>query len=115
MSRIRTAFENGKAFIPLLPAEIRSGDDSSSCPGCGEERGRSDRTWILFSDPTAGRTGDTGSKSARSFRRHQTDHIFEFVRGCEDISIPMVFMTYANVASLRCREIHFHLRGNRYR
>lgn len=99
MSNIRKAFENGKAFIPFITcgdpnllttaeavrAAVRNGADLI-------ELG------IPFSDPTAEGPVIQGANIRALKGGINTDMIFSFVRGLRtDITVPMVFMTYANV------------------
>ena len=99
MSKIRKAFENGKAFIPF----ITCGDpDLETTKAVVREAVKNGadliELGIPFSDPTA--EGPViQSANVRALNGGvRTEHIFEMVRELRaDISIPMVFMTYANV------------------
>ena len=99
MSNIRKAFENGKTFIPfitcgdpdlettgkLFPEALKNGADLI-------ELG------IPFSDPTAEGPVIQGANIRALAGGVTTDKIFDFVRDLRrDITIPLVFMTYANV------------------
>lgn len=118
MSNIRKAFENGKAFIPF----ITCGDpDLETTKAAVREMVRNGadliELGIPFSDPTAeGPVIQEANVRALS-GGVTTDKIFEMVRelrgsgkadggpvtgdgaisGTEPVTVPMVFMTYANV------------------
>lgn len=97
--RIREAFADGKAFIPfitcgdpdiettgkLVRAAVKSGADLI-------ELG------IPFSDPTAEGPVIQGANIRALQGGITTDEIFDFVRKLrKEVTIPLVFMTYANV------------------
>ncbi len=99
MSKIRTAFENGKAFIPFITcgdpdlgttaevvrAAVRNGADLI-------ELG------IPFSDPTAEGPVIQGANIRALAGGVTTDNVFELVKELRrDVEVPMVFMTYTNV------------------
>ena len=99
MSRIEQAFANGKAFIPF----ITCGDpDLETTEKIVKEMVAAGadlvELGIPFSDPTAeGPTIQAANLRALS-AGCTTDKVFDMViRLRESISIPMVFMTYANV------------------
>lgn len=99
MSKIRNAFKNGKAFIPF----ITCGDPDL------ETTGRLVREMaaagadlielgIPFSDPTAEGPVIQGANIRALAGGITTDKIFAFVRELrKDVTVPLVFMTYANV------------------
>ena len=99
MSKISKAFENGKAFIPF----ITCGDpDLETTKKAVIEMVNAGadliELGIPFSDPTA--EGPViQNANIRALKNHiTTDDVFEFVRDLrKEVSIPMVFMTYANV------------------
>ncbi|MCR5094544.1 MAG: tryptophan synthase subunit alpha [Lachnospiraceae bacterium] len=99
MSKIRNAFENGKAFIPF----ITCGDpDLGTTKACVLEMVRAGASLIElgipFSDPTA--EGPVIQEANERALRGgvTTDRIFGMVRELRgQTQIPMVFMTYANV------------------
>jgi tryptophan synthase alpha chain len=99
MSKIRSAFENGKAFIPF----ITCGDpDLGTTKACVLEMVRAGASLIElgvpFSDPTA--EGPVIQEANERALRGgvTTDRIFGMVRELRgQTQIPMVFMTYANV------------------
>lgn len=99
MSKIKSAFENGKAFIPF----ITCGDPDL---GTTEEVVRAAiangatliELGIPFSDPTAEGPVIQGANIRALSGGVTTDKIFDMVRKLrKDITTPMVFMTYANV------------------
>ena len=76
MSNIAKAFENGKAFIPFITIELG----------------------IPFSDPTAEGPVIQGANLRALRGGVKTDKVFDLVRELRtDVTVPMVFMTYANV------------------
>lgn len=99
MSNIRKAFENGKAFIPF----ITCGDPDLEATGrivrAAVENGADlIELGIPFSDPTAEGPVIQGANIRALAGGVTTDKIFDFVRRLrKDITIPLVFMTYANV------------------
>ena len=99
MSRIKNAFENGKAFI----AFITCGDpDLETTAAAVREAARNGadliELGIPFSDPTAEGPVIQAANLRALNGGVTTDKIFDLVRELRtDVSIPMVFMTYANV------------------
>lgn len=99
MSKIASAFANGKAFIPF----ITCGDpDLETTAACVREMARNGadliELGIPFSDPTAEGPVIQGANIRALSSGTTTDKIFEMVRELrKDVRIPMVFMTYANV------------------
>ncbi len=99
MSKIRQAFANGKAFIPF----ITCGDPDLATTGAivramAENGADLIELGIPFSDPTAEGPVIQGANLRALRGGVTTDRIFDFVRELRrDVSIPMVFMTYANV------------------
>ncbi|MBQ7034059.1 MAG: tryptophan synthase subunit alpha [Clostridia bacterium] len=99
MSNIRKAFENGKACIPF----ITCGDPSLSATekiirAAAENGADLIELGIPFSDPTAEGPVIQASNIRALDKGVTTDKIFEMVRSLRrDVSVPMVFMTYANV------------------
>lgn len=99
MSNIRNAFKNGKAFIPF----ITCGDpDLVTTAEAVREAARNGadliELGIPFSDPTAEGPVIQGANIRALKGGVNTDMIFSFVRGLrQDVTVPMVFMTYANV------------------
>ena len=99
MSNIRKAFENGKAFI----AFITCGDpDLATTAETVKEAVRNGadliELGIPFSDPTAEGPVIQGANIRALKGGVTTDKIFDFVRELrKEVTVPMVFMTYANV------------------
>ena len=99
MSNIAKAFENGKAFIPF----ITCGDpDLATTAAAVREAVKNGadliELGIPFSDPTAEGPVIQGANLRALRGGVNTDMIFSFVRGLRtDVTVPMVFMTYANV------------------
>ncbi len=99
MSNIRKAFENGKAFIPF----ITCGDPDLKTTGKIVREAVKNGADLIelgipFSDPTAEGPVIQGANIRALAGGVTTDKIFNFV--CDlrkDITIPLVFMTYANV------------------
>ena len=99
MNKIELAFANGKAFIPF----ITCGDpDLETTKACIREMVRNGadliELGIPFSDPTAEGPVIQGANIRALASGTTTSKIFEMVTELRrEISIPMVFMTYANV------------------
>ena len=99
MSNIKKAFEDGKAFIPF----ITCGDPDLETTGKivrEAVRNGADliELGIPFSDPTAEGPVIQGANIRALAGEVTTDKIFDFVKELrKDITIPLVFMTYANV------------------
>lgn len=99
MSKIADAFRNGKAFIPF----ITCGDPDLETTGkivraMAESGADLIELGIPFSDPTAEGPVIQGANIRALKNGITTDDIFQFVREIRrDVTIPMVFMTYANV------------------
>jgi len=99
MSNIKNAFTNGKAFIPFIT--------------CGDPDLETTRKVVIeaanagadlielgipFSDPTAEGPVIQGANLRALEGGVTTDKVFELVKEIrKEVSIPMVFMTYANV------------------
>lgn len=99
MSNIRKAFENGKAFIPFITCGAPDLAATEASVRAMVENGADlIELGIPFSDPTA--EGPViQNANVRALRGGvKTDSVFEMVRKLRrDITIPLVFMTYANV------------------
>ena len=99
MSNIRNAFAEGKAFI----AFITCGDpDLQTTAACVREAVKNGadliELGIPFSDPTAEGPVIQGANIRALAGGVKTKDVFELVRELrKDVSVPMVFMTYANV------------------
>lgn len=99
MTKIAAAFQRGKAFIPFITCGDPSLEVTEQLVYAMEEAGADlIELGIPFSDPTA--EGPVIQEAnVRALRGGvTTDRIFQMVRRIrEKTSIPMVFMTYANV------------------
>ncbi|MBR6100891.1 MAG: tryptophan synthase subunit alpha [Ruminococcus sp.] len=99
MSRIKEAFAKGKAFIPF----ITCGDpDMETTEQTVREMVRNGadliELGIPFSDPTAEGPVIQGANIRALSAGTTTDKVFDLVRRLRtDVTVPMVFMTYANV------------------
>lgn len=99
MSRIKEAFAKGKAFIPF----ITCGDpDLETTERLVREMAAKGadliELGIPFSDPTAEGPVIQGANIRALSAGTTTDKIFDLVQRLrQDITIPLVFMTYANV------------------
>ncbi|MBR5938571.1 MAG: tryptophan synthase subunit alpha [Clostridiales bacterium] len=99
MSKISNAFSNGKAFI----AFITCGDpDLVTTAACVREAVKNGadliELGIPFSDPTAEGPVIQGANIRALAGGVKTKDVFELVRELrKDVTVPMVFMTYANV------------------
>ena len=99
MSKIKSAFENGKAFIPFITCGDPDLDTTEKIVRVAVMNGADlIELGIPFSDPTAEGPVIQGANIRALAGGVTTDKIFELVKKLrKDISIPMVFMTYANV------------------
>ena len=99
MSKIANAFKNRKAFIPF----ITCGDpDLETTAKVVREAVRNGadlvELGIPFSDPTAEGPVIQGANLRALNGGVTTDKVFDLVRDLrQDVEVPMVFMTYANV------------------
>jgi tryptophan synthase alpha chain len=99
MSKIKSAFENGKAFIPFVTCGDPDLETTAEVVRAAVNNGADlIELGIPFSDPTAeGPVIQAASLRALS-GGVTTDKIFELVKELRrDVTVPMVFMTYANV------------------
>ena len=99
MSKIKSAFENGKAFITFITCGDPDLETTEKIVRASGENGADViELGIPFSDPTAEGPVIQGANIRALAGGVTTDKIFELVRKLrKDISTPMVFMTYANV------------------
>lgn len=99
MSNIRSAFENGKAFIPFITCGDPDLETTAKVVRAAAEAGADlIELGIPFSDPTAEGPVIQGANIRALAGGVTTDKIFGFVTELrKDIKIPLVFMTYANV------------------
>ncbi len=99
MSKIHKAFEHGKAFIAFLTC----GDpdlETTAAAVRAAVRGGADliELGIPFSDPTAEGPVIQGANLRALQGGVTTDKVFALVRELrKDVTVPLVFMTYANV------------------
>lgn len=99
MSKIREAFQNGKAFIPF----ITCGDPDLETTikvvkACVENGADLVELGIPFSDPTAEGPVIQEANLRALTGGVTTDKIFDMVSAVrKEVSVPLVFMTYANV------------------
>ena len=115
MSNIRKAFENGKAFIPFITCGDPDLETTDAAVRAAVENGADlVELGIPFSDPTAEGPVIQGANVRALAGGITTDRIFTFVQElCRDVTVPMVFMTYANVVFSygaerfisRCRDV----------
>ena len=99
MSRIHQAFEQGKAFIPFVTCGNPDLETTGKIVRSMVENGADlVELGIPFSDPTAEGPVIQGANVVALAGGITTDDIFAFVEELrKDITVPMVFMTYANV------------------
>ena len=99
MSNIRSAFTNGKAFIPFITCGDPDLETTAKAVRAAAENGADlIELGIPFSDPTAEGPVIQGANIRALAGGVTTDKIFDFVKELRrDVKIPMVFMTYANV------------------
>jgi len=99
MSNIGKAFENGKAFIAFLTCGDPDLETTAAAVRAAVENGADlIELGIPFSDPTAEGPVIQGANIRALSGGVTTDKIFDFVRELRrDVSVPLVFMTYANV------------------
>ncbi|MBQ8121299.1 MAG: tryptophan synthase subunit alpha [Ruminococcus sp.] len=99
MSNIAKAFEGGKAFVPF----VTCGDPDLETTGKIVREMAANGADLIelgipFSDPTAEGPVIQGANIRALSGGVTTDKIFDFVRELrKDVSVPLVFMTYANV------------------
>ncbi len=99
MSKIRKAFDHGKAFIVFLTCGDPDLETTAAAVRAAAESGADlIELGIPFSDPTAEGPVIQGANLRALQGGVTTDKIFDLVRELRrDVTIPMVFMTYANV------------------
>lgn len=99
MSKIARAFENGKAFIAFITCGDPDLETTTAAVRAAVENGADlIELGIPFSDPTAEGPVIQGANLRALSGGITTDKVFDFVREIRrDVSVPMVFMTYANV------------------
>lgn len=99
MSNIGKAFENGKAFIAFITCGDPDLETTAAAVRAAAESGADlIELGIPFSDPTAEGPVIQGANLRALSGGITTDKIFAFVKELrKDVTVPMVFMTYANV------------------
>lgn len=99
MSNIAKAFANGKAFIPFITCGDPDLETTAAVVREAVKNGADlVELGIPFSDPTAEGPVIQGANLRALNGGVTTDKIFDLVRELrKDVSVPMVFMTYANV------------------
>lgn len=99
MSKIKQAFENGKAFIAFVTCGDPDLETTAAAVRAAVENGADlIELGIPFSDPTAEGPVIQGANLRALNGGITTDDIFAFVKKLrQDVKVPMVFMTYANV------------------
>lgn len=99
MSKIKSAFERGKAFIAFITCADPDLETTAAAVRAAVENGADlIELGIPFSDPTAEGPVIQGANLRALSGGVTTDKIFAFVRELRrDVRVPMVFMTYANV------------------
>lgn len=99
MNRIEQAFQNGKAFIPFITCGDPDMETTKACIRAMVANGADlIELGIPFSDPTAEGPVIQAANIRALSNGITTDDVFELVRDLRrDITIPLVFMTYANV------------------
>lgn len=99
MSNIAKAFAGGKAFIPFLTCGDPDLETTAACVrACVENGAALIELGIPFSDPTAEGPVIQAANMRALSGGVTTDRIFALVRDLRrDVTVPMVFMTYANV------------------
>ena len=99
MSRIHKAFEKEKAFIAFLTCGDPDTETTARAVRAAAENGADlIELGIPFSDPTAEGPVIQGANLRALNGGVTTDKVFALVREIrQDVSVPLVFMTYANV------------------
>ena len=99
MSNIAKAFANGKAFIPFVTCGDPDLETTAKVVRAMVEAGADlIELGIPFSDPTAEGPVIQAANVRALAAGTTTDKIFDMVREMrKDVTVPMVFMTYANV------------------
>ena len=99
MTKIKQAFSKGKAFIPFITCGDPDLETTAKVVKAAAENGADlIELGIPFSDPTAEGPVIQAANIRALNGGVNTDKIFDFVRELrKNITIPLVFMTYANV------------------
>lgn len=99
MSNIKKAFEQGKAFVAFITCGDPDLETTAAAVRAAVANGADlIELGIPFSDPTAEGPVIQGANIRALSGGVTTDKIFDLIRDLRtDITVPMVFMTYANV------------------
>lgn len=99
MSKIKNAFENGKAFIAFITCGDPDLETTAAAVRAAVTNGADlIELGIPFPDPTAEGPVIQGANLRALTGGVTTDKIFALVKELrKDVAVPMVFMTYANV------------------
>ena len=99
MSNISKAFADGKEFIPFITCGDPDLETTAAVVRAAAENGADlIELGIPFSDPTAEGPVIQGANIRALQAGTTTDKVFDLVRELrKDVTVPMVFMTYANV------------------
>ncbi len=99
MSKIKSAFEGKKAFIPFITCGDPDLETTAKIVRAAAAAGASlIELGIPFSDPTAEGPVIQGANLRALSGGVTTDKVFDLVKDLrKDVTIPMVFMTYSNV------------------
>ena len=99
MSRIKEAFAGGKAFIPFITCGDPDLETTAAVVRAAVQNGADlVELGIPFSDPTAEGPVIQGANLRALQGGVTTDKIFDLAADLrKDVTVPMVFMTYANV------------------
>lgn len=99
MSKIASAFDHGKAFVAFITCGDPDLETTAAVVRAAEANGADlIELGIPFSDPTAEGPVIQGANLRALKGGVTTDKIFDLVRELRrDVTVPMVFMTYANV------------------
>lgn len=99
MSKITSAFENGKAFIAFVTCGDPDLETTAASVRAAVANGADlIELGIPFSDPTAEGPVIQGANVRALSGGVTTDQIFTLVKELrQDVTVPMVFMTYSNV------------------
>ena len=99
MSKIKSAFANGKAFIPFITCGYPDLETTAACVREMVKNGADIiELGIPFSDPTAEGVVIQEANLKALQGGVTTDKVFELVKNLrQDVTVPLIFMTYANV------------------
>ena len=99
MSKIHSAFETGKAFIAFITCGDPDLETTAAAVRSAAQNGADlIELGIPFSDPTAEGPVIQGANLRALRGGVTTDKVFDLVKDLRrDVTVPMVFMTYANV------------------